>query len=395
MPFPDKYDKHDIGLTFLEGTPHADRKADLSADLEAYMEREEVAKRMVAEWFGFDGTGFNLDLIQERGQYDASVFAAQNAMQTVRGQAMLADAGDELLNKTFFLVNDVSYINHKERAEIVAEGARMVGQTAEAVGDAANEVLSLFGGIGTSIGGIVSSAGSLVNSTAGLVGDVTDMLNISGFVVRINTYLYQLEWNDSIASIFYENYYTDCDSVRVAAFLADKTTFRMKKVGTHEQFTDKGTMYSLKDQREQMLVTCTRTLDKNIVNLQRKYQAFQVKTPIVGVALDSKGKFEGYKAYIGLKEGITPKTKFSVIEKIQTEDGRTQYKKVGMLKPVKGKICDNRYKAAEELESAATKKGENAGVILDATVLKGAKNLMPGMLLVEGDFDKLKQGKVK
>lgn len=122
MPFPEKYDKHELGFTFIEGTPNADRKADLTTQINAFLQQEQVAKKMVASWFGFDGKGFNLDLIRERGQYDASVEDAQMALQTVRGKAMLDDAGEELLGKTFFLVNDISYIDHKQRAEMASEG---------------------------------------------------------------------------------------------------------------------------------------------------------------------------------------------------------------------------------------------------------------------------------
>lgn len=227
----------------------------------------------------------------------------------------------------------------------------MVGATAQAVGDAAGEVLGMFGGIGASIGGLVQATGSLVNSAADLVGSLTDMLDISGFVVRINSYLYQLEWNDSIANVFYNDYYTTGDSARVAAFLANDSTFNMKFVGKYEQYTDKGTMYSLKSQEEQMLVTCTRTLDKNIVNLQKQYPVFQVKTPIAEVVLNEKGKPVGYNAYIGTKEGISPKTKFAVLERCMNEEGVTYYKKVGEVKPDKNKIWDNRYMVSEEENS--------------------------------------------
>lgn len=388
MPFPDKYDNHDIGIQFLEGTPHADRKADLSNEIIEYLRQNQIAKELVAKWFCFNGNGFDTKLIAERGLYDATVLDAQNAMNTTRGQAMLADAGEELIGKTFILINDISYVDHKERAEIVSETSRAVGETAQVVGDAANEVLGLFGDLGSSVGGLLSATGGLVNTAAGMLGDITDMLNISGFVVRINSYLFQLKWNDSIANTFYNNYYTINEPEKISAFLADTTTFQMKYIGKYEQYTDKGTMYSQKSQSEQMLVTCTRTLDKNIVNLQKKYPVFQVKTPICEIAYNDKDKFIGYRAYIGTKEGITPKSKFVVLEKQVSEDGQTFYKQVGTLKPDKNEIWDNRYMVSEE------ELKNNGGRPLTATLLKGTKNLMPGMLLFEGEFD-AKQEKAK
>ncbi len=389
MPFPEKYNEHNIGLTFLEGTPHADRKADLTADLDAFIAREQVAKKLVARWFNFDGNKFDADLIRERGQYDASISDALMAMQTVRGKSELEDAGEELISKTFFLVNDISYVDHEERAKVVAEGSRAVGEATEAVTDVIGGVMSIIPGLG-GIGSLVQSAGSMVKATGDLVGGITDLLDISGFVVRINTYLYQLEWNDSVASVFYGQYCTDgSEPDKIAAFMADTTTFKMKLVGKHEQFTDKGTLYSSKTQEEQMLVTCTRTLDKNIANLQKKYPDFQVKVPIYQVVTNEKGKVKGYMAHVGLKEGITEKTKFSVLEKSLDENGRTKYKKIGELKPVKGAICDNRYMAAEELAEQQRNAGEDE-FVLEGTLLKGkGKNIMAGMLIMEGDYNKM------
>lgn len=378
MPFPDKYDNHSLDFSFINGTPNADRKADLQSELDNFMQTNQVAKQLVGEWFNFQGTGFDMSKIQERGLYDASMQDLQDALATERGKAMLADAGEELIGKTFVLVNDISYVDHEERAKVVVEGSRAVGATAEAVGNAAGEVLGMFGGIGAAIGGIVQTTGSLVNSAADLVGSLTDMLDISGFVVRINSYLYQLEWNDSIANTFYSEYYTEGDSAKIAAFVADEQLFKMKYVGKYEQYTDKGTMYSLKNQEEQMLVVCARTLDKNIVNLQKKYPVFQVKTPIADIAYNEKGKPVGYKAYIGTKEGITPKSKLTVLERVIDKDGVATFKKVGDLRPDKGHIWDNRYMVSDE---------EAVGGEVEYTLLKGTKNLMPGMLLFEGKFD--------
>lgn len=383
MPFPDKYDQNDLGITFLEGTPNADRKADLTEEITEYLNNSQFANKLINNWFCGNDSSFNMNLISQRGHYDATIFDVQQALETTRGKAMLADAGEELINKTFVLINDISYIDHKERAEIVEETSRAVGETAKAVGDAAGSVLGMFGGLGASIGGLVSSAGDLVNTSANILSDVTDMLNISGFVVRINSYLFQLDWNEESSAIFYNDYYTTGDTSKIDAFWADTTNFKMKFVGKYEQYTNKGTIYSKKSQSEQILVTCTRTLDKNISNLQKTYPVFQVKTPIHDVVRNKKDKVTGYLAYIGLKEGIDEKSKFTVLEKQEDENGRTIYKKVGSLKPEKGKIWDNRYMAEDEIEGKS--EGEAP---LNATVLTGSKDLMPGMLIIEGKFDK-------
>ena len=80
-------------------------------------------------------------------------------------------------------------------------------------------------------------------------------------------------------------------------------------------------------------------------------------------------------AKIGLKEDIDEKTKFEVLETIEDDNGIIRYKRVGIIRPVKGKIWDNRFMA--EFEE------ENEGSTLTVTefeVVSGS-GFYPGMLL--------------
>jgi hypothetical protein len=63
---------------------------------------------------------------------------------------------------------------------------------------------------------------------------------------------------------------------------------------------------------------------------------------------------EPLTAYIGLKEGVSEDTKFEVLESIQKTDGSIEYKRVGIIQPIKNLIWDNRYMAAEENANNAT-----------------------------------------
>lgn len=86
-----------------------------------------------------------------------------------------------------------------------------------------------------------------------------------------------------------------------------------------------------------------------------------------------------------MKEGITEKSKFQVIQRIvDPNTNKTRYKYVATLKPVKGKIWDNRYMAAEEKSDAAN---------LDATFFKkaGGGDIYPGMLIIEGKYRKVEE----
>ena len=49
-----------------------------------------------------------------------------------------------------------------------------------------------------------------------------------------------------------------------------------------------------------------------------------------------------------MKEDINEDSRYEVLEKEIDERGVTKYKRVGVIKPIPGKIWDNRYMASEE-----------------------------------------------
>jgi hypothetical protein len=76
-----------------------------------------LAKAMVAKWFNRDKNGcFNMQLIGERGKYDATEMDLAVAQSSKRGVALLADAGEELIKNTFLIVNDFDYVNKEDLA---------------------------------------------------------------------------------------------------------------------------------------------------------------------------------------------------------------------------------------------------------------------------------------
>jgi len=78
-------------------------------------------------------------------------------------------------------------------------------------------------------------------------------------------------------------------------------------------------------------------------------------------------------AKIGLKEGLEKGDKFEVLEQIMDKNGRTRYKRKGVIKVDKKQIWDNRFMAAEE--------AENMQSLLDYTLFKGGKGYYKGMLI--------------
>ncbi len=386
LPIPDKYDDHNVGVRIINNATvkmvqrrdsgyykatygHALTSAELQKNAqytEDLLNQNEVGKKMVAKWFGLQGNSvedatFNTELIQTRGQYNASDVDVTLALQTTRGLATLSDAGEELLQNTYVLVNDITYV------------------TAEQEAAAAKTTLAVLGGIFDALAG-----GNAGRQTAQLAGAIAD--SFTGFKVKTHSYLYQLEWNDSIAAIFYQMHYTGTpDPQKVQAFLDDKTTYRLKYVAHEYEFDKKSVLKGKYTRTELVRTICARSMDKNIVALAKQYEDFKVKTPVYQVLTADNGRIEGYAAKIGMKEGITDGSKFQVVQRVidpQTE--KTTYKYIATVKAVKGKIWDNRYNAVLE---------EADGATLPYTTFKkiSGGEILPGMLLIEGKYRKVTQ----
>ena len=389
LPIPDKYDDHTIeGARIIDNSQiwgvqrkdsgyykatygHQLTAAELKANAkytENLLNENEVAKWMIAKWFGFDGetvndATFNTRLIQSRGQYNATDLDVALALQTTRGVASLSDAGEELLGQTFVLVNDITYV------------------TAEQEAAAAKAAMSIIGGFADALLGSGSTVGKDIADLGGAIAD-----SFTGFKVKTHSYLYQLEWNDSIAAIFYQFHYTATpDPAKVQAFLDDKTTYRLKYVAHEYEFDKKSVLKGKYSRTELVRTICARSMDKNIVALAKQYEDFKVKTPVYQVLTNGKGKIEGYAAKIGMKEGISDNSKFQVVQRLQDpETGKTQYKYVATVKPKKGCIWDNRYNAVLEQADGAT--------LPYTTFTKTAGGeILPGMLLIEGKYRKVKE----
>ena len=385
LPIPDKYDDHTIaGYRIIDNSTiwgvqrkdsgyykatygHQLTAAELQKNAqftENLLNEKQLGKLMVAKWFGLSGNSvdsatFNTELIQTRGQYNANDVDVALALQTTRGLASLSDAGEELLGQTFVLVNDITYV------------------TAEQEAQAAKVAMGVIGGLLDAFTG--GSSGRQLAQTAGAIAD-----SFTGFKVKTHSYLYQLEWNDSIAAIFYQFHYTGKpDPAKIQAFLDDKTTYRLKYVAHEYEFDKKSVLKGKYSRTELVRTICARSMDKNIVALAKQYEDFKVKTPVYKVLTNERGKIEGYAAKIGMKEGIDEGSKFQVVQRIQDpETGKTKYKYVATVKAKKGAIWDNRYNAVLEEADGAT--------LPYTTFTKTAGGeILPGMLLIEGKYRKV------
>lgn len=404
-PFPDKYDEHNFGEKKFDHAPYAlteeEKKGlkkstskvgdffgnlgagaltDLAATegiaidpltfeldrtllpelvpgiINKYLTTNHVAQKMVAKWFNRQADGsFDLSLISQRGEYDATDMAAGISKASVEGKAKLAAAGEELIGNTFLVVNKFKFVSN----EIPANLARLTAYMA------ANRL-----------------GNSLLIMGAKKAADIAYKAASVGYSVYATSYLYKLNWNDSVAAVFYNDYYFDKsspDAKKKEAF--DNTDlFKLEFVGSEEA---KGLVmidFKVKAKNARpidvLIKTATiRTVDAVYAKLQREYDVFMPKTSLLTT--------EPLTAKIGMKEGLEGGEKFEVLEKnVDPQTFKTKYVRKGIITVDKKLLWDNRYNAGMNPEAEDGKESkEDAQTKLECTTFKGSGDFAPGMLI--------------
>ena len=350
MEVPDKYNDHNLSVKVLDMEKklkgaRSDQESQIITD---FLNTNKVASRLVAKWFNRDAfTGqCDVELVKERGMYNASEFDKEMAARSQRARALLEDAGEDLIGNTFVLVNDIRYVDKSQKAKGFATVLRAIGQVAGAV-------------TGVNVSDLTDNLGDMLES-------------IKGFKVRINTFLYQLVWDEETSANFYQNHYSaKPDEAKCKAFDAGRGAYKLKFVGKVESKGNSSSFMGIKEDQPQMMVlkACTRAIDENIADLSHEVEAFRVRVPLLSS--------EPITAPIGMKEGVQKDSRFEVLE--VNEDpasGKRTYKRVGVIQPISNLIWDNRFMAVEEGATGAT---------LGMTTFKkiSGGDFYPGMLIRE------------
>ena len=358
VPIPEKFDNHNLKIRAIKAAvvpnnKNSDSQNTIDYTIDPFLQKNEIAKRLVSKWFnrkeGKTGNGtFDINMIIERGLYNADFYDYQTAIRSVRGQSLLADAGEELIGQTFVIFNDIRYIDKEEETALLAAGISFAGALASPFTGGLTSLAVSYGSAATS------------HLTASIVG----------FRVSITSYLYRLNWSDSVAAVFYQDYYMDePDIEKKNAYNQEKNLFNLEYIGSHTIASSETTLRGVNTKNDMIRKVCERAIDKNIAKLQKEYEVFRVKTPLFSV--------KPLTAKIGLKEDIDENSRFEVLEVIEDNNGRTRYKRVGVVKPVKDKIWDNRFMAEFEEENEGNTRTET-----EFEVVSGS-GFHPGMLLRE------------
>lgn len=352
LPVPDKYNDHNLSVKVLtkSGKLKDAKSDDENKEITEFLNNNKVASRLVGKWFNRDiFTGeCNSDLVKERGLYDANTYDVIMAEKSARSMALLQDSGEDLIGNTFVLVNDIRYVDKEKTGKAIGGVLRILG----AIASAASEV---------DVTDLTDNLGSMMET-------------LKGFKVKVNTFLYQLVWDEETMMDFYTTMYSNGpDNEKVKVFENRRGDFKLKYVGKVES---KGGDVSfmgvnLDEPINMVRKACQRALDENIADLQQDFEAFRTNSPLISV--------EPLKAHVGLKENVTAGSRFEVLQAIEDETGKRTYKRVGVITPEKDQIWDNRYMALEEGAAnasigATTFKKVSGGPFYQGMLIREIKN---------------------
>ena len=329
FPMPARYNEHNIvGFRCVSV-----RGTQTKAGIEKMLKQMKIGQKLVERWFNRnESTGaMDMDLIHDRGGYGAMYADYERAKETVRGTAMLRDEGVELLQSTFVLVCDMDYIDKAKRAGWAALGMGLLSlgmQVGSAVSYSQAQSAYARGDYRTARSKESSArawnAGSL--ATAGASRIVAD---IGGFRVKLNAYLFKLNWDDEMTERMYSNYWVDETTsaqeadTRRRQFENDANLFTMKFVGQYKATSSKTILRSWKNEDEVIKDVCYRCVAKGVKELSKKFVVFRPRTPYY---------FEGKYMYshIGTKEDVRYGKKYEIVQRTKDKKGNINYKKVGL-----------------------------------------------------------------
>lgn len=318
-------------------------KQEFQLKIEKIVKEGKIGNQLVSTWYNQSKDGkFNMDLISERGFYNATEMEAGIASSATKGRSILADAGEELIKNTFVTFTKLDFYENEPIARIIRDAAK-----AEALKQLAGKPQIL------------------IDKTMAAL-DKTYEITKEGYSLWSKTWLYQLNWNDTIANEFYVKSWNNPTAFK------ESNIFNLNFVGV--QYNQSLVTFKLGEKRTQEQIidlALVRNVDNAFSTLQKEYDVFKPKVPVLTQ--------DPITAQIGLKESLKGGEKFEVLEMTLNEKtGKTEYVKVGKVKVDKKLIWDNRYNAGEKPENIQLDKKGNP---ISATVFKGSKKIAPGMLL--------------
>jgi hypothetical protein len=262
--------------------------------VEKWLNDKKVGQQILSIWFNRQNDGsFNVDVLKERGLFNANDNEFIVASASKRGESSLMDMGLQLVNQSYVLAFDfydiMTMTEYYNKNEVPAEKRIM-----------------------------------------------------NGYKSTLNTYLYRLDFNDSVAAVFFQDYWVSENDpnkdAKIAAF--ENAKFPFVAVSNQHNMLS-GTQYNpgqslapkvQKTNAELIDQLGAAAIETVVTDIERQSHDFRVKAMVSEV--------KPISAKIGKKEGLKFDQRYFVLENKQKNNGDITSKRVAVVKSMK--VVDNR-----------------------------------------------------
>ena len=323
---PEKFDDNNLNYTLLPANFTRSQMIDHSKSVVAgitYIAKSNMNDDFIEPLFGLvksykipnaiiakefnrqpDGS-FNMDVIAQRGLYNADVTDYQKAQATMRKDNALKDQGEQLLNNSYILVFDFKQV--KTMTEVY--------------------------------------------NAMDAVSEKPVVRTQNGYKANGNAYLYRIDFNDSVYNTFLQSMWIDNNTdpvVRQARIkLFDNNIFPVQRIAiipfetnALQYNADQGVLAPKVQKNSEQLFAdlISNTLNGTVTSIEKLNDQFRVKAQITSV--------HPIGVKIGTKEGLKLDQRYFVFESRLGPRGNQYSKRMGVIRSKK--VVNNSYNISDK-----------------------------------------------
>lgn len=296
--FSDKYYNNNLGQISFQASFGRNAVGVNPADaIKQYLNEKQVGRQIISKWFARQADGsMSMDLIFDRGMFNATDAAYIKAQSTKLGNAVLQDYGNRLIGRSYILVLDYQGVQTMKEAKLE---------------------------------------------------------KMKGWKSSVTGYLFKVKYDDETQNAIYDCWIYPEDSpatkaeknkkfdqIQIPVEFVTKATVHVmasQPSGT----TQLGRLMKQKSEDELLAEMVQKGYDENLYYLEKNHEDFMVKTTIYQV--------NPIRVKIGKKEGLKCDNRYFAYEYVYSEKTNTSKPKFRGVIRATSKIVDNRQVATGDM----------------------------------------------
>lgn len=300
VSFSDKYYNNNLSQITLPAS-FGRSNSNLPEAIKQYLNEKNIGRQVISKWYARqeDGT-MSMDLIFDRGTFNATDAAFIKAQSTKLGNAVLQDYGNRLIGKSYILVLDYQSVMTMKEAKM-EKASR-------------------------------------------------------GWKSTVTSYLFKVKYDEATQNALYDSWIYPEDSPEVKA----EKNKKFEQIQIPIEFVTKSTIYAtatqpasdtqigrlMKQKSDDELLSelVQKGYDENLYFLEKNYEDFMVKTTIYQV--------HPIRAKIGKKEGLKCDNRYFAYEYVYSEKTNTTKPKFRGVIRATSSIVDNRQVAKGDMPTS-------------------------------------------